>query len=59
MENNDKQLESVDSFETELAWCIQKLKNVTVEKNSKKCNFLYNLLAHEINLWHITLIGCQ
>ena len=43
MENSDHltgNLDSIDSFEKELAWCIQKLKKAIGETNKTKCNFL-------------------
>jgi hypothetical protein len=42
MENSDHltgNLDSIDSFEKELAWCIQKLKKIIGETNKTKCNF--------------------
>ena len=49
---NFEQPEGADSFEKELAWCIQKLKIAIVESHKKTCNCLFNqimLIFHGLN----------
>jgi hypothetical protein len=55
MENSDHitdNLDSIDSFEKELAWCIQKLKKVIGETNKTKCNFYTILDTAFQRQWH-------